>query len=169
MIIFEPSDCLYWTQMMFPNTILINLDANIPNIPINAGLNLPDEIIHLEDNLQEEAFLNYIFSNRSLFTAFMNIIDLLYSGIDVTIITKPDSLLGDLLSSIISHRYGYRSTIINVPEDVMPLLSYTEEEKGSFSLLGLRNLDLDKERYAYILMENKLQKAGVTNAGVDFI
>ena len=61
MIIFEPSDCLYWTQMMFPNTILINLDANIPNIPINAGLNLPDEIIHLEDNLQEEAFLNYIF------------------------------------------------------------------------------------------------------------
>ena len=113
MIIFEPSDCLYWTTYLFNNAIIINLDANIPNMPINGNLNLPDEITHLEDNFQEEAYLNYIFSNKSQFSAFMNIIELLYSGIDIIMVTAPNSLLGDLLSSIISHRYGYRCIIIN--------------------------------------------------------
>ena len=169
MIIFEPSDCLYWTQMMFPNTVIINLDANI-NIPKNTGLYLPDEIVRLEDIFQEEAFFNYIFSEKRLFASFMGIIDLLYSGVDVIMVIERESLLGDLLSSIISHRYGYRPTIINEPEDVMPLLSYTEEEKGSFSLIGLRNLDQDKERFAYILMEEEYNRnGGVINADIDFV
>lgn len=160
MIIFEPSDCLYWTSYMFSNAIIINLDASIQNMPINGNLNLPDEIIHLEDNFQEEAYFNYIFSNKPQFVAFMRIIDILYSGRDIIMVTQPDSLLGDLLSSLITHRYGYRCIIINEPEDVMPLLTYTEEEKGSFSLTGLQYLDQDKEKYAYIQMENELRNAG---------
>lgn len=160
MIIFEPSDCLYWTSYLFNDAVIINLDASIQNMPINGNLYLPDEIGHLEDNFQEEAYLNYIFSNKGQFTAFMSIIDLLYSGTDVIVVTQPYSLLGDLLSSIITHRYGYKCIIINEPEDTMPLLSYTEEEKGSFSLQGLQLLDQDKERYAYFQMETILRNKG---------
>lgn len=172
MIIFEPSDCLYWTTYLFNNAIIINLDANIPStniyldtnisnrLPINANIYLPDDIIHLEDNLQEEAFFNYIFSNDTQFVSFMNMIDILYAGKDIIVVTKPDSLLGDLLSSLITHRYGYRCIIINEPEDVMPLISYIEDEKGSFSLPGLACLDKDKDRYAYLITEAQLRSAG---------
>jgi len=165
MLIFEPADCLYWTRYNYPNINVFELDNNsnivgmITPLGITSNklnIDIPDEIVRLEYSHQEKAFEDYIIYNDGLFLTIMQIITLLYNGEDVVILTKPDSLIFDLLSNLIYNRYGYNCIIINEPEDIMPLSSLSENEKGSFSIQGLSFLDSDNARYAYLVTKMQI-------------
>lgn len=107
----------------------------------------------------DQLYMDYIFSNDSLFAELFTIINCLYIGASVYIIISEDPWSETLIESIlkmIQQRYGYGSTKVNCFEDVI------FSEPGSFNTeYGLLNLDADMERYVYILESIRLANGGV--------
>ena len=161
MLIFEPADCLYWTRYCFPDIVPYKLNSKDTNITENimyCNINIPDEIARLECYEQESAFAEYMIYNEVAFMSYMQIIDQLYNGNDVVIVIEPESLISELLGNFIYTRYGYNHIIVNEPEDVMPLMNMTDEDRGSFSIQGLSFLDCDINRYGYGIEKLLLEK-----------
>lgn len=109
---------------------------------------LPRVRFNLDDSQEfDVAFANYIFSDDYRFKQFFSMIFPLYAGENVYILTSKTEfydMLNESLMKIIQQRYGYIFNEVNNEDDIDYLKS------GSFSIQGLYNLDIDKERYISI-------------------
>lgn len=93
-------------------------------------------------------YANYIFSNDSVFMEFMKIVYPLYEGRDVFLLVSRNENTHDIITEslckLIQQRYGYNYQLINHPSDI----DYYDD--SNFSIYGIQTLDMDKERMAYI-------------------
>lgn len=107
-------------------------------------------------------YAKYIMEDNAAFADMFSIINNLYSG-GSSIILVGNSIYKDLLSEsfikFLQQRYGLNPIrIINEIED---WFSYDDE--GNFNLVGVYNLDLDKERYT--MLTTDFSKLDVSEEG----
>lgn len=122
--------------------------------PIDMGGQWNDEVEF--DNW----YFNWILSNNGIFIEFMKIVYPLYAGFNVFVLINWFDLgdfyfyanLNESLMKLIQIRYGYNASIVNTIEDYYSLSSYQLE--SAFSEEGIRNLDYDKGRMAYVLQDH---------------
>ena len=101
----------------------------------------------------DRLYAQNIISNDDTFIELMRIVYPLYEGKNVYLVTVLNDSFDGLTESIlklIQDRYGYNYSIINSYEDLQYL-----DDSSDFSLSGLFNLDHDKERMSYILMQQQ--------------
>lgn len=140
--------------------VVLNLSSMI-NMP---SLNLYPPDIFKEISNEKEwdiAYANWILANDEQFISLLQIVYPLYLGLNVFVIVDwfhyiSNSYLANMNESIIKliqQRYGYCAAIINTPED------YLQQNKvlleSSFSIDGLANIDIDKDRLAYLYASNR--------------
>ena len=111
--------------------------------------------IRMDYNSKEfdRLYAQNIISNDDTFIELMRIVYPLYEGKNVYLVTVLNDSFDGLTESIlklIQDRYGYNYSIINSYEDLQYL-----DDSSDFSLSGLFNLDHDKERMSYILMQQQ--------------
>lgn len=110
-----------------------------------------------EENF-DMSYFDYIFSNDIVFMSFMTIINGLYNSNIVYLIINHNEFndkVTESLVEIIKQRYGIIAYFINDPEDYNSL--FINRHDNDFSIPGLTNLDLDKNRMIGILaMQNML-------------
>lgn len=118
----------------------------------------PNSIGRFTDRDFDIAYMNYVLGNDQVFCEFFQIIYNLYSGVDVFIIASADDWSENILESLlklIQQRYGYNATKISTEEDYIYAMnsSYIPDFAPGF---GIYNLDMDKERFSYIMESVKL-------------
>jgi hypothetical protein len=97
-------------------------------------------------------YAEYILTNEQLFYELMDkVIMPLYSGENVLVLVHSDDgyafdNLTESVQKYILGRYGYKSYFITSIEDIHYMSM--EDEIGSFTVNGIGNLDIDKERYS---------------------
>lgn len=108
------------------------------------------------------AYADYILSNDIIFIEFFHIIYSLYIGTDVYIIISDDDWSENLVESLlklIQQRYGYNACKINSLEDYV-YFSVSAQNSEFNPYFGIRNLDIDKERYTYIMEIIRIKNGG---------
>lgn len=102
-------------------------------------------------------FLNFIFNDDYYFYEFFGkIIYPLYLGYHVYLITERNDIMDSITESLmklIQQRYYYNAAFVNEPED----LQYINQDE-TFSIMGLVNLDSDKERYSLLYTAQNVYK-----------
>lgn len=109
------------------------------------------------------AYADYIFNNDMVFIEFFHIIYSLYIGTDVyIIISETDDWSENLIESLlklIQQRYGYNACKINSLDDY--IYFYNLPNSSEFDIyFGIKNLDMDKERYTYIMENIRIKNGG---------
>ena len=93
-------------------------------------------------------YANYLMTNDAAFIDIMKIIYNLYQGFDVFCISdvweESNELFVESILKFIQQKYGFNGQILGDVEDFM----YTQD--STFTLQGLYNLDIDKERFAIL-------------------
>jgi len=99
-----------------------------------------------DDLVFDSKLAEFILNDNSTFLDFMSIIFPLYNGENVYMILNRDSEyfmnIAESIVKLIQQRYGYNHAVINEFNDY----NYVESDTG-FSLQGLYNFDIDRERY----------------------
>ncbi len=135
---------------------------NIPEnfIPVNfTGMNetvqkistIGLENIDISDPEFDKVFAEIMLNNDMNFISLFNIIQLLYAGENIFICISTGNILDCLnesLGKLIQQRYGYNYQMINEINDID---WYNDE---NFSIPGLYNFDLDRDRYIHICTNN---------------
>lgn len=135
---------------------------NIPEnfIPVNfTGMNetvqkistIGLENIDISDPEFDKAFAEIMLNNDMNFISLFNIIQLLYAGENIFICISTGNILDCLnesLGKLIQQRYGYNYQMINEINDI----DWYDDE--NFSIPGLYNFDLDRDRYIHICTNN---------------
>lgn len=102
----------------------------------------------LDERQFDIQYANYLVSNEAAFVDIMKIIYNLYSGFDVFCISdigdESNELFVESILKYIQQRYGFNGQILGDVED----FQYTVD--STFTIQGLYNLDLDKERFAML-------------------
>lgn len=133
----------------------INLNENIVfnlNSLVEGGIRLrlmpPSEIESIsyrDERFFDQVYANYIFSDNDRFSRFMSVILSFYYGNDVYVMVDDSidvcEIMIESLMKLIQQRYGIVSNYVKEMDD----LNYLTE--GTFSISGLYNLDIDKNRY----------------------
>lgn len=108
------------------------------------------------------AYANYIMSNDLAFSDFFKIIFSLYIGTDVYLIVSENDWSENLIESLlkfIQQRYGYTGIKINYIDDyIQATNSKFQPEFNPY--YGLQNLDIDKERFTYLVEYNRIKNGG---------
>lgn len=107
-------------------------------------------------------YANYIMENDIVFKQFFDIIYSLYIGIDVFLVMDESDWSENLIESIlklIQQRYGYNAYKINCMEDFIQAANSTFMSDFN-PYFGIQNLDMDKERYTYIIEKERIKKGG---------
>lgn len=135
---------------------------NIPEnfIPVNfTGMNetvqkistIGLENIDISDPEFDKVFAEIMLNNDMNFISLFNIIQLLYAGENIFICISTGNILDCLnesLGKLIQQRYGYNYQMINEINDI----DWYDDE--NFSIPGLYNFDLDRDRYIHICTNN---------------
>lgn len=98
-------------------------------------------------------YANMILSNDHMFMEFFKIIESLYIGQNVCILVGENhtfEYITESLMKLIQQRYGY---ICNYIYDINDIDDIEKQERSDFSLMGLYNLDIDKERILQLNIE----------------
>lgn len=123
----------------------------------------PNKIGHFVDRDFDIAYANYIMSNDTVFCEFFQIIYNLYIGKDVFIMYSQnedwaENILESLLK-LIQQRYGYNAVRIDSDEDyIYARNNVLSDFDKSY---GLYNLDIDKERFTYLIENYRLSCDGI--------
>ena len=142
-------------------TFIINMSSATIGFTLFDRL-MPLVTIDPESKDFDLMYMNYLLSDDIAFSQLMMIIYNLYIGVDVLIMigeTDIKYMVAESLLKFIQQRYGYNGYIINEASDVEFL------NEGSFTIQGLYNLDIDKERYSPILLEMEKLKNTIHNPG----
>jgi hypothetical protein len=106
-------------------------------------------------------YSNYLMMNEDIFFEFFQkVLYPLYNGYNVYLITTRNIFYDRIIESLIKfiqQRYGYLGYILGSPDDI----EYINPDNG-FSINGLYNLDIDKNKFSYIYasMYTKKDKNG---------
>lgn len=134
----------------------VRLGALIPPTTMSGTL----EQIDLDNEKTfDMMYARYLVENDGAFSQMFSVISNVYLGGSSVILVGDSTYKNIITESLIKffqQRYGISPIkIINEVED---WFSYTEES-ANFNLLGVYNLDIDKERYAYMTTDfNVLDK-----------
>ncbi len=131
------------------NDIIINMSSATMGFTILDSL-MPLVCIDPESKDFDIMYMQYLLSDEAAFKQLMLIIYNLYLGKNVFIMigeTDVKYMIAESLIKLILERYGYVGYIVNEASDVEFL------NEGSFTIQGLYNLDIDKERFSPILLE----------------
>lgn len=105
----------------------------------------PFQLQFFDERTFDINYFNWIFQDDTFFMELMKIMIPLYFGNNVFIaVTNENNMydyLTESLQKLIQQRYGYISNIIYCEEDLDTLV------EGSFHIMGISNLDIDKERF----------------------
>lgn len=131
---------------------LIRLPALIP----------PNSIGRFTGRDFDIVYADYILNNDIVFKQFFDIIYSLYIGTDVYLVMDETDWSENLIESLlklIQQRYGYNAYKINCIDD------YIQAENSTFMsdfnpFYGIQNLDIDKERYCYLVERERLRNGG---------
>lgn len=108
------------------------------------------------------AYADYILGNDMVFIEFFHIIYSLYIGTDVYIVVSENDWSENLLESLlklIQQRYGYNACKIDSLEDYV-YFSISAQIPEFNIYFGIKNLDMDKERYTYIMENIRIKNGG---------
>lgn len=149
MLMYGPARCLQYIDTS--RFDIYNLTGMAEGYKSIQALIPPNELGYLDSYEFDVNYYNYIMSNDQFFIVFFWIIESLYQGRYVYIISDEadwcESLIESLLK-IIQQRYGYNAYNVRSEEDVLYAL---QRDDCKFDVTyGLHNLDQDKERYQYI-------------------
>lgn len=142
--------------------IVFNLTSMKEGFTRLSRLIPPNTIGRFTDREFDIIYANYIMSNDFVFKEFFDIIYPLYTGLDVYIIISDDDWSENLTESLlklIQQRYGYNGGKINCIDDYYFILNsknYSDFDRS----YGLANLDIDKERYTYIVENARIKSGG---------
>lgn len=129
------------------------------------GLNLiPPIVSRGEGFVYDVYYANWLMSDPNAFRNLITILYDIYSGYDVYLCIASMEIMGDINESFakfVQQRYGLNCSIINCKDD----LEYVSE--CQFSIEGIANFDIDKERAASAVANSVMNHQGV--AGYDFI
>ena len=109
------------------------------------------ENIDISDPEFDKVFAEIMLNNDMNFISLFNIIQLLYAGENIFICISTGNILDCLnesLGKLIQQRYGYNYQMINEINDI----DWYDDE--NFSIPGLYNFDLDRDRYIHICTNN---------------
>lgn len=134
------------------NARVFNLTSMKEGFERLPGLIPPNELGRFTGRDFDIIYANYIMDNDFVFYQFFQIINTLYIGQDVYIIVSSDDWSENLIESIlklIQQRYGYNGLRINCFEDYITFQNSNIDSKFN-QYYGIQNLDIDKDRFAYI-------------------
>ena len=144
MLVFGKAQYLNDFKKQFPKSELVVFNFSFIGEGYEILDLLPRERFNIDDSQEFDiAYANYILNDNYRFSEFMKIIYPLYEGKDVfVLISNTDffDILNESVSKLIQQRYGYISNEVHSSEDI----EYIRE--GTFTIQGLYNLDMDKER-----------------------
>jgi hypothetical protein len=113
----------------------------------------PNEVGRFTGRDFDICYANYIIYNDNVFIEFFKIIQNLYKGQNVYLVFDATSdwseNLAESLLKLIQQRYGYNAYHILLPEDY---LYASQNDMSRFDpCYGIHNLDIDKERYEFVV------------------
>ena len=114
-------------------------------------------------------YTNYIMNNDLVFAEFFQIIYNLYIGKNIFILYSDSDWSENIMESLIKliqQRYGYNAVRIDSDEDYIYAMN-THISDSFAQGYGLYNLDIDKERFAYIILKYMAQNNGVPPFGLE--
>ena len=118
----------------------------------------PNYIGHLQDRDFDIAYANYIFNNNWTFVQFFLIVYNIYINKDVYILVNDEDWsinLDESLFKLIQQRYGINAVEIQTEEDYIYAKIHNNDE-GFNKAYGIQNLDMDKERFSYLVEQYKV-------------
>ena len=157
MLMCGPSKCLQYIDtssfVVYNFTSMTEGFITIQNLipPINLG--------RYDSYNFDVNYYNFIFNNDYTFLSFFRIVQSLYTGKYVYIIFDEaywsENLMESLLK-IIQQRYGYNGYCVYDEDDV--ILALQNDDSNFNHYYGLNNLDIDKNRYQYLVKQLELQQ-----------
>lgn len=140
--------CTYDNLLLKENQVVFNLSSPIEEV--NRLNLLPPFELKYDIKQFDIEYYNFILNNDGPFYEFMSkIIMNLYYGIDVVILVGKGEVyefITESLQKMIQQRYGINSYIVQDKEDY----EFLKIDRTQFSIQGLYNLDIDKERFTNI-------------------
>lgn len=110
----------------------------------------PATIVNYGGKEFDMMYIDWILNNDFVFFEFFSkIVYNLYLGLHVYIICERNDFYDPIVESILKimqQRYGYNGAMINEPEDI----DYLDQDISFSGLIGVKNLDDDKERFTRI-------------------
>ena len=141
---------------------VFNLNSMIEGYP-RLGLLPPNFLGQYVDRDFDIAYYNYLFSNDMIFAEFFSLVYELYIGNDVFILVDQTmdwtENLTESLFKAIQQRYGYNSVQVNSFDDYVWVKNSSSPPQFNPDY-GLHNLDVDRERYTYIVESSRLRAGG---------
>lgn len=137
------------------NLVIFNFTSMVEGID---KLNIiPPPIERTDDYTHDMYYANWLINDPNGFDSLIRLMYLLYLGYDVYLCTSDfyyTENINESLLKFIQARYGYIGNVIHTMED----LDFVKE--GEFSLGGLANLDMDKDRYTKMAISNIIMYGG---------
>ena len=165
MLIFGDYTCIPKGEI-FPGLELkiFNLSSYVQNCLQLRNL-LPNGVDCSSDENFDMSYFDYIYKNDYSFMEFMTIITQLYAGSVVYIVIEHTDIfdrIAESMAEIIKQRFGYLSYFVNEMEDYSNIAMF-HNQTGTFSIPGLVNFDLDRQRYVALLYSNNMVKEDPEN------
>ena len=159
MLMYGPTRCLQFIDRS--SFKIYNLTGMIEGFDSIQALIPPNDLGRLDSFEFDVNYFRYVMENNQIFIIFFRIIQSLYTGVPVYIISDEadwcESLIESLLK-IIQQRYGYNGFCVKDDEDVLFAL---QRDNSSFNpSYGLQNLDMDKARYQYLVKQIEMFNPG---------
>ena len=155
MLMYGPTRCLPYIDK--DTFVIYNLSGMIEGYDSIQSLIPPNELGRMDSYEFDVNYFNYVMYNDPIFLTFFRIIQSLYTGRSVYIISDEADWSENLVESIfkiIQQRYGYNGYCVKTDEDILFAL---QRDDGYFNpTFGLQNLDQDKLRYQYLVKRMEL-------------
>lgn len=118
----------------------------------------PNSLGRFTDRDFDIAYANYVMNNDPVFIQFFWVIYELYIGVNVLILANNSDWSENILESLlklIQQRYGYNGVRIDSDEDYIYAMNTMNPDFAPG--YGVYNLDMDKERFSYLLEDYRLK------------
>lgn len=154
-------------QNIITDAVVFNITSLRDDIPRLYTLVPVNGIGRLTDYEFDVAYMHYILDNDAVFVEFFSIVYNLYIGKDVYLVMSEDNWSENLIESLlklIQQRYGYNAVLIQCYNDYM--YAKFNQEYNFEPTYGIANLDIDKNRYSYLIENMRLMNGGKPNLEV---
>lgn len=142
---------------------VFNLNSMKEGYPRFRFILPPNNLMNYKDKEFDIIYYNYLIQDNNAFTEFFSIIYELYIGNDVFIIVDQKmnwtENTSESIFKAIQQRYGYNAIQINSFEDYIWVKNSGFDSQFNPDY-GLYNLDIDRDRYTYLIESARLQAGG---------
>lgn len=115
------------------------------------------DVKYVEDSTAYDiSYANFLMMNDRAFMEFFKVIELVYEGNNVCMLvefSEDFDFITEAFTKFIQQRYGLKVFYVKETDDLELLV----EEGNDFNITGVYNLDIDKERYAELVVKLGIQ------------